>query len=48
MSDAEAGLARLDEFARSQRQTQLAELEVRLQPVLGLIETFRQEVKKSL
>ena len=38
----------LDEFARSQRQTQLAELEVRLQPVLGLIETFRQEVKKSL
>ena len=36
----------LDEFGREMQQTQLAELDARLQPVLGLIETFSTEVKR--
>ena len=36
----------LDDFGREMQQTQLAELEARLQPVLGLIETFSTEVKR--
>ena len=36
----------LDDFSREMQQTQLAELEARLQPVLGLIETFSKEVKR--
>ena len=37
----------LDDFGREMQQTQLAELDARLQPVLGLIETFSTEVKKN-
>ncbi len=44
--DAEPGTW-LDDFGREMQQTQLAELEARLQPVLGLIETFSKEVKKT-
>ena len=36
----------LDDFGREMQQAQLAELEARLQPVLGLIETFSTEVKR--
>ena len=36
----------LDVFGKEMQEVLLAELEVRLQPVVGLIEAFSNEVKK--